>query len=582
MKAFEQYFSDEMIINVLIGQRLRAAEKRHRYHFLGDMSTAAPDPLEKVPRSVDQLLPPRRAWRRPRQDTRRGQCKEQINRSALKRTVFGYIKSGRISETDWGVRLQAFLQDVRSRLQLDEHAFSEPRIILIDKPGKKHVFRTIAQYEDPSDRVVLTLLARYLRDCFDADLSGSLYSFRGDSQISHHTAICSLEQFRQEHESEGLYVAECDIRSFFDIAPHDELRRVFAEAVGKARERSVEVDLRAIAMFHAYLSSYSFYETALPAAKKLLKERSSHAKIEYAKKRELQRLGHSCGSPMVGIPQGGALSPLLANLLLSSVDEAVMQVDDDTRPFYARFCDDVIFAHSSRSQCADALKRCIDEMKRLKIPVHRPVKVARYDKDYYKTKSKAPYLWAQPDGSKSVVPWVSFVGYQMRYDGKLRIRQQSVEKEQSKQRRLIADVLRVVTADDARLRGGGELVLSRTRARLISMSIGRKKLRQLSEGSRQPCWADAFYLVDANVHVGNQLRTLDRSRERELRRLVRLLRRFHALGPPEDEDEISGSVPDGPTPFYWGAPYSYYGYFFGSKRSPISYPVRSKSSDYST
>jgi hypothetical protein len=62
-----------------------------------------------------------------------------------------------------------------------------------------------------------------------------------------------------------------------------------------------------------------------------------------------------------------------------------------------------------------------------KLPYHKPKAVWFYDKNFWGRKSKAPYRWT---GKKwfGCVPWVQFVGYQVRYDGLVRIKKDSFNK----------------------------------------------------------------------------------------------------------------------------------------------------------
>jgi hypothetical protein len=467
-----------------------------------------------------------------------------------------------------------FVSEMRKRIKEESHCITSPRIILTGKHGQPQVYRPIAVYDDLADRVLLSLTARYLRDCFDEDLVDNLYSFRRSGKVSHHSAVRDLESYRQQKGQSGLYVAECDIKAFFDTVSHAVVEESFRSAFDKAAARGREPDPRAAAVLDAYLASYSFYGTAVLAATEQFAKHDQPGKIACLPVSELKRLGHKSAEPLIGIPQGGALSPLIANLVLSSVDEAILGVPDADKLFYARFCDDILLAHPSKNACDHALRRCLDAMIDSKIPAHKPVRLARYGKEFYSAKSKHAYLWDAPRGRKSVVPWVSFVGYQLRYDGKLRIRRQSIENEQHKQKRIVGEVLRVLTNTEMpECHLSGDRILSRTRGRLTAMAIGRKDLRRLPESSWQPCWADAFYLLDTNTFVGNQMRTLDHGRERELRRLKRSLARLGMTGSDEPDEEL------GYTPFYWGAPYSYYGYFFNSQEGPVHF-APSSSRDY--
>jgi hypothetical protein len=67
---------------------------------------------------------------------------------------------------------------------------------------------------------------------------------------------------------------------------------------------------------------------------------------------ELSELGYysSIENERIGIPQGGALSGLIANIILNVADKVVLE----TGAFYLRFCDDMIILHPDKSNCERA------------------------------------------------------------------------------------------------------------------------------------------------------------------------------------------------------------------------------------
>jgi hypothetical protein len=76
-------------------------------------------------------------------------------------------------------------------------------------------------------------------------------------------------------------------------------------------------------------------------------------------------------------------------------------------------------------------------------------------------------------------------------------------------------------------------------------------------------------LLDMNLHSAVQLQSLDRSRERQLRRLIRQLR---------DVNLLADVVPSEPGTIirrtrFFGAPYSYYGAIGPSERKDIRVPL---------
>src|SRR5581483_6777024 len=78
-------------------------------------------------------------------------------------------------------------------------------------------------------------------------------------------------------------------------------------------------------------------------------------------------------------------------------------------------------------------------LKELKLPYHEPKCVVFYNKEFWEFKSKQPYRWT---GKKwfGCVPWVQFVGYQVRYDGLVRIKKKSFQKQKDSLREATDEV----------------------------------------------------------------------------------------------------------------------------------------------
>jgi hypothetical protein len=220
--------------------------------------------------------------------------------------------------------------------------------------------------------------------------------------------------------------------------------------------------------------------------------------------------------------------------------------------------------HPDPTKCKEALNRYLAALEDLKLIYHAPTEIRKQDALYYECKSKNPFAWGNPEKIQGAMPWISFLGYQIKYDGKLRIRRSSIRKEHDKHIQLVGKVLKLLDSPDHKPHVSGNAILERTRKRMITMSIGKKDLRREMIPARQPCWADAFYLLNENPHSAAQLRSLDRNREKQLKRLKKHLKRLDLI-----DEKLE--APSAQTPKYYGAPYSYYGYFFGSPKMEIRY-----------
>lgn len=474
MKTFCQYLDAGRIIRELARFRANEAAKRHPAQRLSAISPLAPDPLAEVAPVFTLIFPPRRQWLRLPRRERLQTPRQHLLRRELTRTVFTDIRNNPHSQSPWRVALAAMVESIQTQAASPRPQIDAPERFIIHKDDGTP--RTIHAFLDPAQRTLLTLLHRCLSERIDPSFSPASYAFRKDPDHGRTKAIRQLLDYRLTHEASGLFIAECDLKDFFDHIPHAAIHQAITPYA---------LDPQALRLVNAYLAA-------------------------------------GASGPARGIPQGGALSPLLANLVLSAVDEAVTAMSSSKNVYYARFCDDILIAHPQESICRQTLDTCLETIARLGLPFHIPLAVSTYGLDFYVIKSKLPYRWADPATEANAIPWVSFLGYQIRYDGRTRVRKKSIAKQIKKQHQTIETVrLLVKNTPPEALRATGNQILDRTTEQLVAMSVGR--IRNRVADTPQPCWADAFPLLDANPSAIYQCKTLDRARERQIRRLKRTL-----------------------------------------------------------
>jgi hypothetical protein len=190
----------------------------------------------------------------------------------------------------------------------------------------------------------------------------------------------------------------------------------------------------------------------------------------------------------------------------------------------------------------------------LKLPFHKPVEVSAYSKAFFGCKSKAPYALGSPKHS-GISPWVAFLGYHIRYDGRLRVRKDSISKEIDKQIAVYHHVLSSVDRKGTPIRVSGAQALHRARMRLFAMSVGRSGIHNHGpEIDHEMCWTTGFELLKKYPHVRSQLKILDRTRASLLARLSSKL---------VDIKKRSQGLPDDNREFlrYYGRPFSYFAQF---------------------
>jgi len=153
------------------------------------------------------------------------------------------------------------------------------------------------------DRVIQQAIAQILTPIYDPTFSESSHGFR--PLRSAHDAIRSVQQ--KSKTERRKWVVDCDLKAFFDTVNHDVLMK---------RLRRRIKDRRVLSLIGKYLQA----GVVLPDRK----------------------FEPTCS----GVPQGGPLSPLLANILLDDLDQELEKRGHS----FARYADDfVILCRSQRA-----------------------------------------------------------------------------------------------------------------------------------------------------------------------------------------------------------------------------------------
>jgi RNA-directed DNA polymerase len=162
------------------------------------------------------------------------------------------------------------------------------------------------------DRVIQQALAQVLTPLFESGFSNHSYGFREGRNA--HQAVREVEACWKEGRR---YAVDCDLKSFFDLVPHsrlvDQLRK-------KIRDRKV------LGLIRGYLK-----------AGVVLPDGSREATLQ-------------------GVPQGGPLSPLLANITLNPLDKELERRGHR----FARYADDFLVMVKS----AKAAERVMESLTR--------------------------------------------------------------------------------------------------------------------------------------------------------------------------------------------------------------------------
>ena len=177
------------------------------------------------------------------------------------------------------------------------------------------------------DRVIQQAIAQILTPIYEPVFSEHSFGFR--PARSAHDAIQAVQQKSKVGRRGRRWVVDCDLKSFFDTVNHDVLMR---------RLRRRIKDRRVLSLIGKYLRAGVVL---------------SHGKYEATRS---------------GVPQGGLLSPLLANILLDDLDRELEKRGHS----FARYADDfVILCRSPRAakRVLNSITRYIEH--RLKLIVNQ-------------------------------------------------------------------------------------------------------------------------------------------------------------------------------------------------------------------
>lgn len=561
VRTIEDYFTDQEILRRLIRIRLKVAKRRHDQHFLHNLNKAHRHPdswrLDRVAAQVCELLPPRRKWLRPSKLARSEASAQRIAVLGIENAV---RKADSTQSQDlWRKKLFFFGDSLkRSLRRLKSFKLSAPHVTFLPKDQQKKTYRAIATY-DLRDQVAIGITAKLLRDIIDRHLTAHSYAFRATqdgSSKERNDAIADLMSFILRHQGKKLYVAECDIQKFFDTVNHSVAKKCLGDLLLKASATRQYFDPRILKIFDAYLASYNFPASVEEIAPARLAARGLHdASVPWVRP-ELSKY-YSKIPLEIGVPQGGALSPIIANIVLHSADLAVLSSASaiGTAEFcYLRYCDDMVIISTDKEVTSQLYRAYLRELEQLKLPFHRPTEVTKFTKDFFSLKSRDVYLFGPPR-SGAVSPWIAFLGYHVRYDGKLRIRKESVQKEILKQLEIYRIVQRSIDRRGTMMHIGRYQALHRARLRLIAMSVGRAKVRSTPTSELQEmCWSAGFSLLKDHPSIKAQLKTLDRAR-------ARLLARLRSKLALRNIPKTVGKVADHKVLKHYGGPFSYYKQF---------------------
>ncbi|MBK8342945.1 MAG: RNA-directed DNA polymerase [Bacteroidetes bacterium] len=233
-------------------------------------------------------------------------------------------------------------------------------------------------------------------------------------------------------------MAECDMEKFFDTVNHKIAKVLYDELVNQCKELYSNLDLSQPSyLFRQFLDCYAFnINVPLPEDAQYWDSYDiPNGNFKWVLK-EIEDLGYyeNVANERIGIPQGGALSGLIANIMLNVADKVMLQ----TGVSYLRFCDDMIILHPDKVTCSIAKELYVNTLKGLKLVPHNFKSEAELTakrmttskerkklgsisfESFWKVKSKGPYKWGAIE--EGCFPWIGFVGYEIHHQGHVRVR----------------------------------------------------------------------------------------------------------------------------------------------------------------
>lgn len=580
------FITRDLVVMKLIKERCKLADaqavKDQKNEFIDRWNLNANTKRSEYEESIRAMFPPRKQWcgigkKRRCLDT------GSRNQLRLKKTYLKAKKNG--STATWYKELCDYADGIGRMVDNTEGEIPPPRISVIEKKVKQEKCliecRPICSF-DIKVKIIFSLLNKYLTKLFDSYFYECSYAFRLPNNKGYHlqhlNAVSKVRDYRIAHLGKSLYVAECDMQKFYDTISHGVIKTRFSLLLHRAKKDGKITSTEAKLVrkwFFRYVDCFNFLEHIYRNNKKPHTDNFWHGiknsngydcKIKWIDKEDygngysafLRRARKRKG--YVGVPQGGALSGVIANLVMHHVDKAVYEEIGGEDVLYCRFCDDMILIGTDNTVVDKVFKTYNRAIKKSQLIPHPNKDIdVEHMSEFWNGKTRGPYEWYEK--GDNVYPWITFVGFDINWKGNLRIRKASFKRQIAKQNK-IANELLVPYARNKTPRYCAGTIKASLVSRLIGMSVGRVKLWDYQDNPNVHSWMSAFSILDENPWSAKQLKALDRHRQVVIARANKKLLSIKCTNkkkegnPRENQRERF---------MYHGCPFSYYGQCFKYK-----------------
>lgn len=195
-----------------------------------------------------------------------------------------------------------------------------------------------------SDRIAQEVVRAKLEPIFEPKFHKDSYGFRTGKSAHQAIDIC------RKRNLDYNWTIDLDIKSYFDTIDH--------ELLITALEKHITESWMLL-----YVKRWLDAEVMLPDGSKI--------------------------KPLAGTPQGGVISPLLANIFLHYVFDMWLARNHSSVKF-ERYADDIIIHCRTRKEAEDVLESCTKRFDDCKLTLHPDKTHIVYNKDSYRNKENYP------------------------------------------------------------------------------------------------------------------------------------------------------------------------------------------------